>query len=742
MALADELGKGKQAIEAAIQALNKLGSEAELSFSSIAGNVSSLITQVQNLATANAQNAATYKDVDAALKRSTKSITDLKKGAQELKKFNSDQLKDSKEIRKVVQKRVQTQKDLVAVQQDLAKNQALTDEARALGDQALEKALIRQRTLLIDAQIEAQQVLGGLSEIADVNEKISQETGFFDRLAEGIKDIPGLGPLLAKPIQDASKAYRAMRLKEGSTQLQAMAEGAKGLADSFGPAFLLGLLFKADQRTTSLAKSLQISKEEAINVKHQFNFIANASGKAFLNQENLTKATAELVDHLGVAKGISEEMLKSQTFLTKQLGLSAQEAGMFNEFTELTGTNQKEAQIQIADQVKLLEKETGIQLKLNKVVASVAKAHAGLKAAYGFEVKEIAKQVVLTQKLGLEVEQTAKMASQLLDFESSIAKELEAELLTGKDLNLEQARFLALQGKSTEAAAELAKQVGGSEELTRMNVLQQEALAEAMGMERNELIQSVQKREVMARLGVRNIEQLAEQNRLEELKGNALGEQLLAQYEQESAAARFEAAVIKIQDTFATMMEGGFGKFLNGMASLANSAGVIYTIMGAIAVMSLSRVIGQLGAMLAVNSANAAAALTTISAITFGIGLIAVLAAVGVGLATMNSEAQKSANNMRQVNDARMQGNVLQPMATGTMVQTNKEDEITISNPNRRQRRQERREEMGGSKIELLLEKIFNKKDPPPQVNLAMAPGANTFNIIQEDQNVQNFDIG
>ena len=215
------------------------------------------------------------------------------------------------------------------------------------------------------------------------------------------------------------------------------------------------------------------------------------------------------------------------------MGLSAQEAAMFNEFTELTGTNQKEAQIQIANQVKQLEKETGIQLKLNKVVAAVAKAHAGLKAAYGFENKEIAKQIVLTHKLGLEVDQTAKMASQLLDFESSIAKELEAELLTGKDLNLEQARYLALQGKSTEAAAELANQIGGSEELIRMNVLQQEALAEAMGMERNELIQSVQKREVLARLGVRNIEQLKEQGRLEELKGDALGEQLLAQYEQE-----------------------------------------------------------------------------------------------------------------------------------------------------------------------------------------------------------------
>lgn len=741
MALSDELGKGKQAIEDAIKALNDLGNDAQTTFATISGDINNLTTQVNNLAQANQQNAATYADANKSIAQSAQSVKTLTTRAKQLSKFNSDQLKDNKEIQKFLKQRVETQKDLTKVGAEIRKNEVLINEAQALGDQDLEKALLRQRTLLIDAQTEAQLVLDGISEIADVNQKIANETGFFDRLAEGIKEIPGLGPLLAKPIQDASKAYRAMRLKEGSTQLQAMAEGAKGLADSFGPAFLLGLLFKADQRTTSLAKSLQISKQEAIEVKSQFNFIANTSGKAYLNQENLVKATGELVDHLGVAKGLSEEMVKSQTFLTKQMGLSAQEAGMFNEFTELTGTNQKEAQIQIADQVKLLEKETGIQLKLNKVVAAVAKAHAGLKAAYGFEVKEIAKQVALTQKLGLEVEQTAKMASQLLDFESSIAKELEAELLTGKDLNLEQARYLALQGKSTEAAAELANQIGGSEELTRMNVLQQEALAEAMGMERNELIQSVQKREVMARLGVKNIEQLKEQGRLEELKGDALGEQLLAQYEQESAAAKFEAAVIKIQDTLATMLEGPLGSILNGLADMVNSAGTIYTIMGAIAVMSFARVIGQLGAMLAVNSANAAAALTTASAITFGIGLIAILAAVGVGLATMNSQAQKSASKMKQVNDARMQGNVLQPMATGTMVQTNKEDEITISNPNRRQRRQERREEAGGSKMELLLEKLLNKKDPPPQVNLAMAPGANTFNVIQEDQNVQNFDI-
>jgi len=283
---------------------------------------------------------------------------------------------------------------------------------------------------------------------------------------------------------------------------------------------------------------------------------------------------------------------------------------------------------------------------------------------------------------------------------------------------------------------------GGSEELTRMNVLQQEALAEAMGMERNELIQSVQKREVLARLGVRNIEQLEEQNRLEELKGNALGEQLLAQYEQESAAAKFEAAIIKLQDTFATLLEGPIMSLVNGFADILNSAGALYTLVGALGALSLVRLITSLASMAVTLGMSSVAALTLASALTLGIGLIAVMAAVGAAGSTMASEEDKIKNRMKQVNDARMQGNVLQPMATGTMVQTNKEDEITISNPNRRQRRQERREEMGGSRIELLLEKIFNKKDPPPQVNLAMAPGANTFNIIQEDQNVQNFDIG
>ena len=57
--------------------------------------------------------------------------------------------------------------------------------------------------------------------------------------------------------------------------------------------------------------------------------------------------------------------------------------------------------------------------------------------------KEIAKAVTQAKLLGAEIKDIADASKQLLQFESSIEAELEAELLTGKQLNLERARSAA-----------------------------------------------------------------------------------------------------------------------------------------------------------------------------------------------------------------------------------------------------------------------------------------------------------
>ena len=77
--------------------------------------------------------------------------------------------------------------------------------------------------------------------------------------------------------------------------------------------------------------------------------------------------------------------------------------------------------------------------------------------------------------------------------------------IDGKSLNLEEARRLALMGKSSEAAALILDQVGSTEDLMKMGVIQQQALAKAVGMERNELIASVKERETLEKIGGKSV---------------------------------------------------------------------------------------------------------------------------------------------------------------------------------------------------------------------------------------------
>ena len=70
----------------------------------------------------------------------------------------------------------------------------------------------------------------------------------------------------------------------------------------------------------------------------------------------------------------------------------------------------------------------------------------------------------------------------LLDIENSLTAEMEAEVLLGRELNLETARRAALEGDHLTVLKELAKEFGTVEEFQNLSVLQQEAAAAAANM--------------------------------------------------------------------------------------------------------------------------------------------------------------------------------------------------------------------------------------------------------------------
>ena len=110
-------------------------------------------------------------------------------------------------------------------------------------------------------------------------------------------------------------------------------------------------------------------------------------------------------------------------------------------------------------------------------------------------------------------------------------------MLTGKDINLEKARQAALNNDLATVAEEIAKITGNSAGFAEMNRIQQEAIAKAVGMTREELAASLKEQEALKSMGVASVEEaqkkfdlLVEQNGIEgalaEMGENAITKQM------------------------------------------------------------------------------------------------------------------------------------------------------------------------------------------------------------------------
>ncbi len=99
----------------------------------------------------------------------------------------------------------------------------------------------------------------------------------------------------------------------------------------------------------------------------------------------------------------------------------------------------------------------------------------------------LAEAAVAANQMGLNLTKVMKVAGDLLDFESSITSEFEAQVLTGRALNLEAARQAALSGDQDSLMREI-KSVAMGVNLETMNVVQKDAIASAIGLSVSDLM--------------------------------------------------------------------------------------------------------------------------------------------------------------------------------------------------------------------------------------------------------------
>ena len=104
----------------------------------------------------------------------------------------------------------------------------------------------------------------------------------------------------------------------------------------------------------------------------------------------------------------------------------------------------------------------------------------------------ITKSAIQARKMGLNLGDVETIASSLLDFQTSLAAEVEASVLIGKDLNFQRARELALVGDMSGMMNTVLDQLGGEAEFNKLNVIQRQSLAKSLGLEVKQMNKLVQ----------------------------------------------------------------------------------------------------------------------------------------------------------------------------------------------------------------------------------------------------------
>jgi hypothetical protein len=218
--------------------------------------------------------------------------------------------------------------------------------------------------------------------------------------------------------------------------------------------------------------------------------------------------------------------------------------------------------------------------------------------------------------MGFELNDAMNIANKLLDIEGSIESQMKFNVITGKNANFDKARALVLEGKHAEALKEVTSQVG---DINNLGVIGNKVLNEAVGMD----VTKLQTAQAIAAVGNDNVALQEAANEALATGNESLATALQAKLDATTADEANENAQKNIQESLAAQVQNQ--KVMKGI------------------LMSIQIVQGTIAA---IASVKAIAELTSMSALTVGIGMLATLAAVGTGVAYMNraSSSAKSSN--------------------------------------------------------------------------------------------------
>jgi len=393
-----------------------------------------------------------------------KFVKDTKKEIATLAQSGAESAKAELKLRKDILETVETEYDIKEDSKDLAM-EVMNMEAQAAGITKKAADQAKQLGDSIKDTVEAIPVVGqGLSSFFNLDELgmiiQKQVLGGFQGLTTMIK---GPGTIAAFTFNTALTAGIGALIALIVLAVAAIAGAAikvRNLAKELG---------------TSMAQAKDLAKETTLA-----GLMLTGTGQ---DAEGIGK---ELIDTFGTLNAVQADNIRDIGFLATRFGAASKDIITFQKSLSDTFGVSVDQSEQIIRNVGKLAEAQGVAAGrvIEDIAANTEKfAEFAKGGADGF-----AQAAIEAAKIGTNLSAVLGAADKLLDFESSLTAEFEAQVITGKSFNLEKARQLALNNEIGALAQELQAQVGSLGDIQAMNVLERRSLAQAIGVSTNDLM--------------------------------------------------------------------------------------------------------------------------------------------------------------------------------------------------------------------------------------------------------------
>lgn len=529
------------------------------------------------------------------VKEATKSMTKLKGLAD---KFSED----ARGIAEMKGKEVFESKRLLKIEIDRLRQtkKDLEQQAKKLG--SVKKLSTKQQTILANLESEykvQEELLDKVEERAKLEEKIQKNMGLTGAAVKGITGALGKLGIHSKFFEGVEDNMRKTAKSGG--MFKTALTGIKGIAGGIGqalrdPLVVLGLLVKA---VKFLYESLTFAKNESLAVakatsgmlsKDFMQNLTNASNGMTLMMEDSLKASDELRKNLGflpsqIDKSAKEGKALVQEIhtLTEAFGLSGQEASNVYSILQSSDIPVRNVYKELDKAAVELERSSGYAVDTQASMKVLSSSSAIVRNNMRGNAQELIKAASNAALMRMSLDDVRNAAESTLDFQGSIRKEMEAEMFLQKDLNLDAYRFAAATGDAAGQAEELQKLIKQNYKGLKGNTFAQQAFADATGISREQLAESIDNIELQNKLGAVTNDQVKYYNQLlaqgvSEEKAKARIQEMGAEgvrkafEEQQNQANR----IAKIQERFKQAVAGlaeSLEGVIEGVANFFSSPG-------------------------------------------------------------------------------------------------------------------------------------------------------------------------